>query len=91
MTETSKDEGVRLRLREKQRCLCLRDYKYCLHHAHYLMQLSVACILIPLGDRLDSDPAVDFLEKDAVGLNVVFVICCDAYMNTTMNSLIWLN
>ena len=33
------------------------------------MQLSVACNLIPLGDRLDSDPTVDFLDKDAVGLN----------------------
>ena len=33
------------------------------------MQISVACNLIPLGDRLDSDPTVDFLDKDAVGLN----------------------
>ena len=32
------------------------------------MQLSVACNLIPLGDRLDSDPTVDLLDKDAVGL-----------------------
>ena len=31
------------------------------------MQMSVACNLIPLGDRLDSDPTVDFL--DALGLN----------------------
>ena len=28
-----------------------------------------ACNLIPMGDRLDSDPTVDFLDKDAVGLN----------------------
>ena len=69
MTGTSKDEGVMLRLRGKQRCLCLRDYKYCLHHAQFLMQLSVACNLISSGDRLDSDPAMDFLGKDAVGLN----------------------
>ena len=33
------------------------------------MQMSVACNLIPMGDRLDSDPTVDFLDKDAVGLN----------------------
>ena len=33
------------------------------------MQLSVACNLIPMGDRLDNDPTVDFLDKDAVGLN----------------------
>ena len=32
------------------------------------MHMSVACNLIPLGDRLDSDPTVDFLDKDAVGL-----------------------
>ena len=31
--------------------------------------MSVACNLIPLGDRLDSDSTVDFLDKDAVGLN----------------------
>ena len=69
MTETSKDEGVLLRLRVKQRCLCLRDYKYCLYHTLYLMQFSVSCNLIPMGDRLDSDPTVDFLDKDAVGIN----------------------
>ena len=69
MTETSEDKGVLLRLRVKQWCLCLRDYRYCLHHTLYLIQLSVACNLIPLDDRLDSDPAVDFLDKDAVGLN----------------------
>ena len=34
-----------------------------------LMQMSAACNLIPLGDRLDSDPTTDFLDKDAVGLN----------------------
>ena len=33
------------------------------------MHLSVACNLIPLGDRLDSDLMVDLLDKDAVGLN----------------------
>ena len=33
------------------------------------MHMSVACNLIPLGDRLDSDPTMDFLDKDAVGLN----------------------
>ena len=31
------------------------------------MHLSVACNLIPLGDRLDSDPTVDLLDKDADG------------------------
>ena len=31
--------------------------------------MSIACNLIPIGDRLDSDPTVDFLDKDAVGLN----------------------
>ena len=51
------------------------------------MQMSVAYNLIPLDDRLDSDPAVDFLEKDIVGLNSLF-ICCDVYMNISMNSLI---
>ena len=69
MTEMSNDEGVLLLLRVKQQYLCLCDYKYCLHHALYLMQLSVAYNLISLGDRLDSDPAVDYLDKDAVGLN----------------------
>ena len=49
-------EGVMLLLRVKQRCLCLRDYKYCLHHALYLMQLSVTCNLISMGHRLVSDP-----------------------------------
>ena len=29
------------------------------------MQLSVTCNLIPMGDRLDSDLTVDFLDKDA--------------------------
>ena len=67
--ETSKDEGVQLRLGVKQRCLYLLDHKYCLHHTLFLMQLSVACNLIPLGDMLDSDPTVDYLDKDAVGLN----------------------
>ena len=33
------------------------------------MQMFVACNLIPLGDRLDSNPTVDFLDKDEVGLN----------------------
>ena len=33
------------------------------------MQMSVACNLIPMGDRLDSDRTVDFLDKDVVGLN----------------------
>ena len=33
------------------------------------MQLSVACNIIPLGDRLDSDPTVDLLDKDVVGFN----------------------
>ena len=69
MTETSKNEGVLLRLGGKQWCVCLRDYKYFLHHALFLMQLCVACNLIPLSDRLDSDPTVDFLGKDAVVLN----------------------
>ena len=69
VTETSKDEGVLLRLRVKQRCLCLRDYRYCLNHALYLIQMSVAGNLIPLGDRLDSDSTVDFLDNDAVGFN----------------------
>ena len=69
MTETCKAEGVSLLLRVEQRCLCLRDYEYCLHHEIYLMQLSVASNLIPMGDRLDSNPTVDFLDKDAVGLN----------------------
>ena len=31
--------------------------------------MSVACNLITMGDRLDSDPTVDFLDKDVVGLN----------------------
>ena len=31
--------------------------------------------LLPLGDRLDSDPMVDFLDKDAVGLNSNLVNC----------------
>ena len=69
LKETSKDKVVLLRLRIKQRCLCLYDYKYCLHYTLYLMEMSVACNLIPLGDRLDGDPTVDFLDKDAVGLN----------------------
>ena len=90
MTETSKDEGVLLRLRVKQRCLYLHDHKYCLHHALFLMQLVVACNLIPSGDRLDSDPAVDFLGKDAVGLNGLCFFC-DVCINITMNSLIWLD
>ena len=35
-----------------------------------LLNAIVCCFnLIPLGDRLDSDPTVDFLDKDAVGLN----------------------
>ena len=38
-------------------------------HALYSMQMSVACKLIPMGDILDSDPTMDFLDKDAVGLN----------------------
>ena len=33
------------------------------------MHMSVSCNLIPLGDRLDSDPTVDLLDKDTVGLN----------------------
>ena len=33
------------------------------------MQMSVACNLIPMGDKLDSDPTVDVLDKDAVGIN----------------------
>ena len=40
------------------------------------MQLSVACNLIPLGDRLDSDPTVDILDKDAVGLNGLCSLSC---------------
>ena len=32
------------------------------------MQLSVACNLILLGDRLDSDPTVDFLDKHRVNI-----------------------
>ena len=64
-----KDEGVMLPLGVKQRCLYLLDHKYCVHRALFLMQLSVACNLIPLGDRLDSDPTVDFLDKYAVGFN----------------------
>ena len=35
--------------------------------------MSVACNLIPMGDRLNSDPTVDFLDKDAVGLNGLIV------------------
>ena len=46
------------------------------------MQMSVACNLIPMGDRQDSDPTVDFLDKDAV-----FVHCRDAYLNIIMFSL----
>ena len=46
------------------------------------MQMSVACNLIPMGDRLDSDPTVDFLDKYAIGFNV-FVLCRDAYINIT--------
>ena len=77
VTETSKDEGVLLLLRVKHRCLGLRDYKYYLHHALYLMQISFACNLIPLGDRLDSAPVVDFLGKDAVGLNgLCYLLWC---------------
>ena len=53
MTETYKDGGVPLLLGSKL-------------YAQFFMQLSVACNLIPLGDRLDSDPTVDFLDKDAV-------------------------
>ena len=30
------------------------------------MQMSIACNLIPMGDRLDSDPTVDFLDKDVL-------------------------
>ena len=74
MIETSKHEGVLLRLTRKQWCLYLLDSKYCLHHTLFLMQLSVACNLIPLGDRLDSDPTVDFLGKDAVRLNGLFYL-----------------
>ena len=74
MTETCKAEGVPLLLRVKHRCLCLRDYKYCLHHTFYLMQLSVACNLIPMDDRLDSDPYVDFLDKDVVGWRSLFLV-----------------
>ena len=33
------------------------------------MQMFVACNLISMGDRLDSDFTVEFLDKDAVGLN----------------------
>ena len=73
VTETCKDEGVLLPLGVKQRRLCLRDHEYCLHHVLCLIQLSIACNLIPMGDRLDSrldsDPTVDFLDKDVVGLN----------------------
>ena len=35
------------------------------------MQMSVACNLIPMGDRLDSDPTVDFLDKEVVAFDVV--------------------
>ena len=38
------------------------------------MQMSVAYNLIPFGDRMDSDPTVDFLDKDAVGLNGILLI-----------------
>ena len=38
-------------------------------HAFYFMQMSVACNLIPMGDMLDSDPTVDLVDKDVVGLN----------------------
>ena len=54
--DEGKDEGVLLLLGVKQRFLCLRDHEYCLHHVLYLMQLSVACNLILMGDMLDSDP-----------------------------------
>ena len=40
-------------------------------HAFYLMQMSIPCNLIPMGDMLDSDPTVDFLDKDVVGLNLI--------------------
>ena len=56
VTETCKNEGVLLLIGVKQRCLCLRDHEYGLHNVLCLMQLSVACNLIPMGDMLVSDP-----------------------------------
>ena len=50
------------------------------------MQSSVACNLILIGDSLDSDPYVDFLDKDAVGWQSLFLVV--AYINITMNTLI---
>ena len=50
------------------------------------MQMFVASNLIPMGDRLDSDPTVDFLDKDAVGLNGLFH-CRDASINIIMFTL----
>ena len=47
------------------------------------MQISVACNLIPLGDKLDSDPTVDFLDEDAVGLNGL-CSCRDASIDIIM-------
>ena len=47
------------------------------------MQMSEACHLIPMGDSLDSDPTVDLLDKDAVGLKV-FVPCRDVSINIIM-------
>ena len=49
----------------------------------FLNALSVACNLIPLGDGLDSDPTVDLLDKDAVGLNGLCP-CRDASINIIM-------
>ena len=50
------------------------------------MQMSVACNLIPMGDRLDSDPTVDFLDKMQLD-STVFVNCRDASINIIMFTL----
>ena len=49
--------------------ICIFDISIILLYVLYLMQMSVAYNLISMGDRLDSDPTVKFLDKDAVGLN----------------------
>ena len=59
LTETIKTRDVLLSLGKNSGVISL-CYLHCLHYALCLLQCSVACNLILLGDMLDSDPGVDY-------------------------------
>ena len=61
MIETSKFVDVVLPLGIKQRYF-VQGYLYCLHYTLCLMQLSVACNLIPMGDT-DVNLAVNYKSE----------------------------